>query len=153
MLKMPNPKNPAFKELSHKHCPTRWIVLNWVNELFANILQRTSYISAKNPNCDQKENMPWGKVCILKRKIGQAQPHPQALRFSHRRGERETRDWWWTARLSPSRLSLRAHFHRERDVWVRGRVRRTQVASSELCLLATNRRRTKIEPRSNKKNE
>ena len=35
MLKMPNPKNPAFKELSHKQCLTRWIVLNWVNELFA----------------------------------------------------------------------------------------------------------------------
>ena len=26
------------------------------------------------------------------------QPPPQALRFSHDRGERETSDWWWTAR-------------------------------------------------------
>ena len=26
------------------------------------------------------------------------QPPPQALRFSHGRGERETSDWWWTAR-------------------------------------------------------
>ena len=26
------------------------------------------------------------------------QPPPQALRFSHSRGERETSDWWWTAR-------------------------------------------------------
>ena len=46
----------------------------------------------------------------------------------------EANDWWWTARdygkghpLSPSRLPLRAHFHRERerererDVRVRGR--------------------------------
>ena len=54
---------------------------------------------------------------------------PQALRFSHCRGERETRvTWWWTARddgkgrsLSPSRLPLRSHFYRERDVWVRAR--------------------------------
>ena len=28
----------------------------------------------------------------------QLQPPPQALRFSHSRGERETSDWWWTAR-------------------------------------------------------
>ena len=60
------------------------------------------------------------------------QPPPQALRFLHGRGERETSDWWWAARdhgkgtvgrrspLSPSRLSLRAHFHQKRDVWVRG---------------------------------
>ena len=27
-----------------------------------------------------------------------SQPPPQALRFSHGRGERETSDWWWTAR-------------------------------------------------------
>ena len=26
------------------------------------------------------------------------QPPPQARRFSHGRGERETSDWWWTAR-------------------------------------------------------
>ena len=26
------------------------------------------------------------------------QPPPQALRFLHGRGERETSDWWWTAR-------------------------------------------------------
>ena len=57
------------------------------------------------------------------------QPPPQALRFSHGRGERETSDWWWTARdhgkgirpMSPSRLPLRAHLHQKRDVWVRGR--------------------------------
>ena len=54
---------------------------------------------------------------------------PQALRYSRRRGERETRvTWWWTARddgkgrrLSPSPLPLRSHFHREKDVSVRGR--------------------------------
>ena len=58
----------------------------------------------------------------------QPQPPPQALRFSHGRGERETSDWWWTARdhgkgtdgRSPSRLPLGAHFHQKRDVWVRG---------------------------------
>ena len=52
------------------------------------------------------------------------QPPPQALRFSHGRGERETSDWWWTARdhgKGPSRLPLREHFHQKRDVWVRGR--------------------------------
>ena len=59
------------------------------------------------------------------------QPPPQALRFSHRRRERETRVTGdepqgtmgrvQTSRpLSPSRLPLRAYFHRERDVWVRG---------------------------------
>ena len=54
------------------------------------------------------------------------QPPPQALRFSHRRGERETRVTGdepqgtmgrvQTSRpFSPSRLPLRAHFHRERE--------------------------------------
>ena len=64
------------------------------------------------------------------------QPPPQALRFSHGRGERETRVTGdepqgtmgrvqtageATSRpLSPSRLPLRAPFHQKRDVWVRG---------------------------------
>ena len=59
------------------------------------------------------------------------QPSPQALRFSRRRGKRETRVTGdepqgtmgrvqrageTTSRsLSPSRLPLRAHFHRERE--------------------------------------
>ena len=59
------------------------------------------------------------------------QPPPQALRFSHRRGERETRVTGDEPQgtmgrvqtageapsrpLSPSRLPLRAHFHRERE--------------------------------------
>ena len=47
------------------------------------------------------------------------QPPPQALRFSHRRGKRETRvtgdEPQGYRRLSPSRLPLRAHFHRERE--------------------------------------
>ena len=32
--------------------------------------------------------------------MSQSAPHtpPQALRFSHGRGERETSDWWWTPR-------------------------------------------------------
>ena len=67
------------------------------------------------------------------------QPPPQALRFSHGRGGRETSDWWWTARdhgkgtdgrwspLSPSRLPLRAQFHQKRDVWVRGRAKSIQT--------------------------
>ena len=41
-----------------------WI--EWMNFLLLNILQRTSDISAKNPNWNQNENMPWGKGCILK---------------------------------------------------------------------------------------
>ena len=68
--------------------------------------------------------------------IQRHQPPPQALRFSHGRGERETRVTGdepqgtmgrvqkageATSRpLSPSRLPLRAHFHQKRDVWVRG---------------------------------
>ena len=54
-----------------------------------------------------------------------AQPPPQALRFSHGRGERETRvtgdePQGTMGRVqTPSRLPLRAH--RKRDVWVRGR--------------------------------
>ena len=59
------------------------------------------------------------------------QPPPQTLRFSLRRGKRETRVTGdelqgtmgrvQTSRpLSPSRLPLSTHFHRERDVWVRG---------------------------------
>ena len=63
------------------------------------------------------------------------QPHPQALRFSYRRGERKMRVTGdepqgtmgriqmageaLSRPLSPSRLPLHARFHRERDVWVR----------------------------------
>ena len=79
------------------------------------------------------------------------QPPPQALRFSHGRGERETRVTGnelqgtigrvqtageATSRpLSPSRLPLRAHFHRKRDVRVRGRtlyLNQVHVSSSFL---------------------
>ena len=60
-----------------------------------------------------------------KTNIMPGQPPPPALRFSHRRGERETRVTGdepqgtmgrvQTSRpLSPSRLPLRAHFHRQR---------------------------------------
>ena len=65
------------------------------------------------------------------------QPPPQALRFSHGRGERETRvtgdepqgtmgrvqtgSLAPSRPLSPSRLLLCANFHRKREVWVRGR--------------------------------
>ena len=57
------------------------------------------------------------------------QPPPQALRFSLGRGERlvmNCKGPWEGYRLqggsplSPSRLPLGAHFHRERDVWVPG---------------------------------
>ena len=59
------------------------------------------------------------------------QPPPQALRFSHGGGESETRVTGDEPQgtmgrvqpsrpLSPSRLPLSAHFHQERDVWVRG---------------------------------
>ena len=73
---------------------------------------------------------------VLENIFFKSQPLPQALRFSHRRGECETRvpgdepqgtmGRVQTAGeapsrpLSPSRLPLRAHFHRERNVWVRG---------------------------------
>ena len=52
--------------------------------------------------------------------------------FAWQRRARNASDCWWTARdhgkgtdvrrssLSPSRLPLRAHFHRKRDVWVLG---------------------------------
>ena len=57
-----------------------------------------------------------------------SQLHPQALRFSHGRGARETRmtgdepqGTVGRVHMSPSRLPLRTHFHRERDVWVRCR--------------------------------
>ena len=66
------------------------------------------------------ENGDFGAISVTE----QSQPPPQALRFSHGRGERETSDWWWTARdhgKGSSRLPLRAHFHEKRDVWVRGR--------------------------------
>ena len=33
--------------------------------------------------------------------------------------------------LSPSRLPLRAHFHQERDVWVRGRYNAISSSSSQ----------------------
>ena len=57
------------------------------------------------------------------------QPPPQALRFSQGRGERlmNRRKGPWEgyrrqggSPFSPSRLPLRAHVHRESDVWVRG---------------------------------
>ena len=81
-------------------------------------------------------------VTICEQKTKDQPPPPQALRFSHGLGKRRARnasDWWRRARdqgkgkegrfsvrfsavspVSPSRLLLRANFHRERDVWVRG---------------------------------
>ena len=62
-------------------------------------------------------------------------PSSGASFFASSRRARNASDWWCTARdrekgtdcrrstsrpLSPSRLPLRAHFHRERDVWVPG---------------------------------
>ena len=75
----------------------------------------------------------WGSNFFVNAKTGFKQPPPQALRFSHGRGERETRVTGdepqgtmgrvqTAGPLSPSRLPLRAHFHQKRDVWVRGRV-------------------------------
>ena len=51
------------------------------------------------------------------------QPSPQALRFSQGGGERlvMNRKGSWEG------YSLRAHFHRERDVWVRGNVRTVTI--------------------------
>ena len=48
------------------------------------------------------------------------QPPPQALRFSHGRGERETRVTGDGLQGTTGRVQTTGHFHRERDVWVRG---------------------------------
>ena len=48
------------------------------------------------------------------------QPPPQALRFSHGRGERETRVTGDGLQGTMGRVQTTGHFHRERDVWVRG---------------------------------
>ena len=48
------------------------------------------------------------------------QPPPRALWFSLGRGERETRESGDEPQGTMG-LLLRAHFHRKRDVWVRGR--------------------------------
>ena len=51
-----------------------------------------------------KKKKPFGmlsfnkKIKMRRRLESQIQPPPQALRFSHGKGERETSDWWWTAR-------------------------------------------------------
>ena len=65
----------------------------------------------------------------FERNITLSRPPPQVLRFSQSRGERLLMNrkgpWEGTdgrrSPLPPSRLPLRAHFHRERDVWVRSR--------------------------------
>ena len=50
------------------------------------------------------------------------QPPPQALHFSHRKGNRETRVTGDESQGTMGRVqTARALFHRERDVWVRGR--------------------------------
>ena len=60
-----------------------------------------------------------------------SQPPPQALRFLQSRGATgdepqgtigrvQTAGKATSRPLSPSRLPLRVHFHRERDIWVRG---------------------------------
>ena len=109
LMLTPNPKNPAFKELSYKQCPTRWIVQNWVNELFA-----IKY-SAKNL---------WyiGKKPELKSKREHA-------------------------------VRQRLYFEELFTFTLEKKVRRTQLATSELFLLATNPRRTNTEPGLNKKND
>ena len=91
---------------------------------------------------------------LLKR-TNQERPPPQALRFSHRRSERETRVTGDKPQgtmgrvqtageapshpLFPSRLPLRAHFHREGEVWVQGRIRKDITSSSHIteakCLM------------------
>ena len=63
-------------------------------------------------------------VAHLNFKTSRVQPPPQALRFSHGRGERETSDWWWTA-----------HFHQKRDVWVRGSLVSVFINACAYCRL------------------
>ena len=48
------------------------------------------------------------------------QPPPQALRFSHGGGESETRVTGDEPQGTMGRIQTTVHFHRERDVWVRG---------------------------------
>ena len=43
------------------------------------------------------------------------QPPPQALRFSHGRGERETSDWWWERRLGTRQVREYASFGRSEN--------------------------------------
>ena len=76
---------------------------------------------------------PWGRGCNLSKNCidhlfccsnveslssVRCQPPPQALRFSHCRGERERSDWLWTARDhgkgTDGRLPLRARFKERR---------------------------------------
>ena len=85
------------------------------------------------------ENLPWYNVLwnlhyplsvlvkntsVMIAAMREEQPPSQALRLSQGRGERlvtsRKRPWEGYRRLSPSRLPLRAHFHRKREVWVRG---------------------------------
>ena len=106
---------------------------------FCRILSWTSYCHSVEREREQCLNQISFILSLRKTPLKPAcccmllvQPPPQALRFLHGRGERETSDWWWIARshgkgtdgrwspLSPSRPPLRAHFHQKRDVWVRG---------------------------------
>ena len=75
---------------------------------------REAFAVEKKETAEENENSV--------RNIQFNQPPPQALRFSHGRGERETRVTGDEPQgaMSPSRLPLRAHFHQKRDVWVRG---------------------------------
>lgn len=73
-----------------------WI--EWMNFLLLNILQRTSDISAKNPNWNQNENIPWGKGCILKSYLHS----PQKKRSGERSWQPANFVYWPLTQVEPT---------------------------------------------------
>ena len=117
---------------------------------FFSLLKMAEYWPREEPH-PKIEN----KGLPLLKRTNQERPPPQVLRFSHRRSERETRVTGDKPQgtmgrvqtageapshpLFPSRLPLRAHFHREGEVWVQGRIRKDITSSSHIteakCLM------------------
>ena len=71
-------------ESSLLHCST---------DVFSKVNETRIKLVSSYPSGHVEVRCPRGK-----KKTYQWQPPPQALRFSHARGERETSDRWWTAR-------------------------------------------------------
>ena len=61
-------------------------------------LSDTTFFTRWTLNSNRTNHKPLKKKPIKNDYICPCQPPPQALRFPHGRGERETSDWWWTAR-------------------------------------------------------
>ena len=69
--------------------PNRGQSKNSKLELFQRTNKTYTHYQCKTKNVDWKRN--WNGRCVLTRVTRHRQPPPQALRFSHGRGERETR--------------------------------------------------------------